>query len=125
MLNFRWSRQTRDAGGTVVASYHSKKEAKKTEIVVGTGEPVTRIKTWFRSEEEARAAAQAEASRRKRAEKGLTVSLVGNASIRAESPVIAAGLHKDVDGEYVCKSVRHSFGGEGFQTDVSLELPQG
>lgn len=123
VLDFEYRLSRRESEGSVTASWHSKKGGAKNHVTVGSGEPSTLIRTWFKSEEEASAAATAEHNRRLRGGKEFSLTLIGDARIFAEVPILVKGFHSDVDGRYIVKSVEHSLDSGGFRSRVNCELP--
>lgn len=70
---------------------------------------------------EAEDAAKSRVSALKRAEKKLTMTIVGNPNIRAEMILLVAGVRSEVDGSYRIKSVVHSLSPDGYKTNITAE----
>lgn len=114
----------RESPGTVVAYWHSKKQAKKKEVKVGEGEPVRRLRHWYADEATAKAAAQAELDARKRGEQKLSLSLPGDPSYSAEAPLITTGFRPEVDGDWLASSVTHTLDKQtGYSCQIEAEKP--
>lgn len=111
----------RETSGMVVASWHVPKTATKHQIKIGSGEPVTRIRTVFQTREMAYAAARAEYDKRKRAGTKLTLSLAGRADMLAEAPLSLSGWRQDVPTDWIITGVTHSVGSDGWNMDVEAE----
>jgi uncharacterized protein len=56
-----------------------------------------------------------------RAEKHLSMTVVGSQYLRAEMILIVAGVRPVVDGAYRIKSVVHSLTGDGYKTNIEAE----
>lgn len=118
-----WSMTESERGGhkSVVAHWHDHKAGKRKSETAGTGKPAHRIKTLYRTQAEARAAARATLADLRRGKREGSLEMPGTPDFFAEGFVRLTGFHPDVDGEYSAKSVIHRFSGGGFITSVSLE----
>lgn len=115
---------SRDAPGTVVAFWHSARQAARLQVSVGSGEPVRRLRNWFPTEAAALAAAQAELSRRVRGETRLTLNMPGRTDLTAEGTVVMQGFREGVAGTWLVSRVEHVLdGGGGYRCSVEGELP--
>lgn len=114
----------RESPGTVIAYWHSKKQAKKHEVKVGDGEPVRRLRHWYADEATAKAAAQSELDARKRGEEKLSLSLPGNPAYSAEAPLVTTGFRPNVDGDWIVSSVTHTLDKQtGYSCQIEAEKP--
>jgi uncharacterized protein len=121
---FRVTETARESSGTVVAYYHKVKQAKRHEVKVGSGEPVTRIKRYFPTKEMAVAAAKAEAAKRDRKKSTLTITIPGRPDVAAESPLTLEGFRDGVDGEWIVTRVTHRLDKSGgYVCDLEAETP--
>jgi phage protein D len=121
---FRVTESARESSGTVVAYYHKVKQAKRHEVKVGSGEPVTRIKRYFPTKEMAVAAAKAEAAKRDRKKSTLSITMVGRPDVAAESPLTLEGFRDGVDGEWIVTRVTHRLDKSGgYVCDMEAETP--
>lgn len=120
---WRVSITKRDTSGTVVACWHETGAAKRHEVKVGSGEPVTRLKMYYPSQDLARSAAQAEIQRRERGTVSITVTLPGRTDLVAEGRLILKGFRDGVDGEWSIKRAEHTLSGSGYVTSVEAETP--
>lgn len=126
MLNdvTEWEMQLtmRESSGTVVATWSVPKSAMKYHVKVGSGEPVTRIRTSFPNREAALSAAKAEFAKRQRAGTRLRVSMPGRNDVIAEAPLALSGWRRDVPTKWLVTNVEHSLGADGWRLDVQAEL---
>lgn len=113
----------RETAGMVVAYWHAVKSAKRNEVKVGTGEPVTRLKMYYPTQEMALAAARSELDRRERRKVTVSVTLPGRTDLVAEGRVILAGFRDGVDGEWSITRAEHSMDGSGYVTTIEAEQP--
>jgi phage protein D len=122
--DYHFTQQKRETAGTVVACYHAVKNAKRHIVTVGAGEPVRRIKQYFQTQAEAKAAAQAELSRRSRAMQEFHATLGGNTSLAAECQVTLTGFRDGIPAIWIAKKVTHILDGDGgYSCAVELEQP--
>ena len=106
------SEQERNYYGSVRAFWHDKRNPKKdNSVTVGKAEPLKLIKTPFKDEATAKAAAQAELERSALGRYSLNVTMLGNPLIVAESTLNVTGVKPECCGEWVVTSVRHSVPG--------------
>jgi phage protein D len=110
--------------GTVVASYRDLEQGRDVEVEVGEGEPVRRLRQRYRSEDEARAVADAESRRAGRAVETLEVSMPGNPSVVAESKLIVIDFSAAAAGEWVVESATHEISDNGYSTSVKAKRPE-
>jgi phage protein D len=122
--SWRMTLARRDSPGTVLAYWHNKRAAKRQEVKVGSGEPTKSLRHWFPNADAAKAAAQAELDKRKRGEERLSVTMPGDPSLIAESPLILAGFRAGVDGLWLTTRVTHELTKSGGYTcSVECERP--
>ena len=106
------SEQERSYYGSVRAYWNDKRNPKKdNSVTVGKAEPLKLIKTPFKDQASAKAAAQAELERGALGRYSLNVSMLGDPLIVAESTVNVTGIKPECCGEWVVTSVRHSVPG--------------
>lgn len=114
----------KESSGTVVAYYHKTKQAKRHSVSVGTGEPTTRLKMYFPTQDQATKAAQAEAAKRDRQKSTLSLTLPGRTDMAAECPLTTAGFRDGVDGSWIITRVTHRLTKSGgYVCDVEAETP--
>jgi phage protein D len=120
-----WSmtQQRRETAGTVVAYYHSTKQAKRHMVSVGSGEPVKRIKQYFVTQAEALAAARAELAKRTRGMLKMHITLTGRPGIGAESQVQLSGWRDGVPADWIATRVEHVVDSRGYECALELEQP--
>jgi phage protein D len=121
----RWSfnNSARDAGGTVVAYYHDLGAAQRKSVTVGSGDPVRKLKNNYQNEATAKKAAQSELAKRGRNGFKINLTIVGNASIRAEVPMVLSGFRVGVPTDWIISRVEHTLSSAGYSCEVSGEQP--
>ena len=121
---YRMVTSTREDAGMVVAYWHAVKNAKRHEVKVGSGEPVTRLKMYYPTAEMALAAARAELDRRKRHKTTISIQLPGRPDIMAEGKLYLAGFRDGIEVEWVITRVQHTIDASGgYVCQVEAELP--
>lgn len=118
-----WSMTASERGGhkSVVANWHDHTAGERKSVTVGGGKPAHRLKTVFRTEAEAKAAAEGAMGDLKRGKRDGSLEMPGAPDLYAESLVRLTGFDADVDSEYTAKTVTHTFDSGGYRTSVSLE----
>lgn len=112
--------------GSVSATWHNQKQARKQEVKENQGEgPNYSLRHPFQTEEEARAACKAKLAEMQRAEADLSYSTIGDVRYDAETKLKLVGVSRKLDGDWIVKQVRHTLRGSsaGFETQVEAETP--
>ena len=120
---FRVVMSKRETAGMVVAYWHAVKQAKRNEVKVGQGEPVSRLKMYYPTKEMALAAARSELQRRERGMVTVSLTMPGRTDLVAEAPLTLAGFRDGVNGEWVITRVEHSLDSGGYSCTVEAETP--
>lgn len=123
VTSWRVSITKRETSGCVVACWHETDAAKRHEVKVGDGEPVTRLKMYYPNQDLARSAAQAEIQKRERGTVSVNVTLPGRTDLVAEGRLVLRGFRSGVDGEWSIKRAEHNLSGSGYTTSVEAETP--
>ena len=121
--SWRVSIAKREKSGAVIAYWHETEAAKRHEVQVGEGEPITRLKMYYSSQALARAAAETELRKRERGTVSVSVTLPGRTDLIAEGRLILRGFRSGVDGEWSIKRAEHNLGSGGYTTSVEAETP--
>lgn len=118
-----WSMTESERGGhkSVKCSWMDHKAGKRKTVTAGEGEPVHRDKRLYRTEAEAKAAAEAALGDLARGKRDGSLTMAGNPDFCAEMDVTLADFDPDVDGTYSAKSVSHTLDSSGYSTTVNLE----
>ena len=121
-----WTMTESERGGhkSVKCSWMDHKAGKRKTVTAGSGKPVHRDKRLYRTEAEAKAAAQGQLADLERGKRDGSLEMMGNPEFCAEMDVTLFGFDADVDGTYSAKSVSHDFSASGYTMSVSLEAGQ-
>jgi len=118
--------EARESTSAVNAEWHDRKEAKKKKVTVGSGAGAERTLTRvYSTEAAAKKAAEAEASRSKRAPRKLSLGLaLARVDLYPEQKVTAAGFKAEIDAtKWLLAEVEHSLDANGgFTSRLQLEL---
>lgn len=113
----------REDAGTTVAYYRDTRKAKRTEVVIGKGEPVLRLRMSYADRVSAEEAARAKHRERARSTRRLTYSMPGRPEAVAEVVAVMEGFRDGVDGEWLIQRAEHYIGPDGYRTTIECELP--
>jgi len=114
--------ESRGGYGSASASYRDHTTGKRVSVKAGAGEPQHRDRRLYGSKAEAEAAAAANLGDLARGKMTVTLDGAGMPELFAEALVRLEGFDPDVDGEFIAKSVSHTFDGRGgFTTSTTLE----
>ena len=119
-----WKEVKRGTYSGVIAEWHDRDGATRSEVVAGTDENAKRLSRTYASEEAALQAAEAEYKRlgRGAAEFSLTLAF-GRPDIFPEKTVNVFGWKPEIDAPgWLVTEARHSLGSSGFGTSLQLEL---
>jgi hypothetical protein len=119
--NWSLREELRAVSGQVVATYRDLGAGSDTEVKVGKGEPIKRLRNRFSSKDEAQKAADSEKTRAERAARQLSIGLVGDPDLIAEGRLIVVGLRSGVDGEWLVRRVAHTLDASGYRCQVDAE----
>jgi hypothetical protein len=120
----RYTIVERESGYTGVKAYWiNKKGAKRQEVIIGKADKLKVIRKTYKSEAEAKYAAQAELKRSQRnaATFSLTLAL-GRPDITPETPAKLNGWKPEIDNhKWLVIKATHSLSGSGLTTGLDLE----
>jgi phage protein D len=117
----------RPAFKSVVATWADRENARRPEVSVPAGDTGCDyvIRQPFASGSEAKDAADAKAADLKRSTGSLSLTLIGDPTIRAEAPLSVSGLYPGADGQWTIQKATHSISGDGFTTDIAADKGEG
>lgn len=109
----------------IVAKYYDFDRAEEKEVSVGTGSPSTTLRDTYLNATRAKAAAQAKLRETTTGTHNLTLDIVGNPLIGAESLISVSGIRADACGLWVVKSAKHTLNSSGYKTQIEATRPKG
>lgn len=103
------------------AHYMDHVAGKRKTATAGTGKPCHRDRRLYGSRAEAQAAAEANLGDLNRGQMTVSLTMKGTPEFYAEALVELKGFDADVDGQFLAKSVTHSYSDSSFITTATLE----
>jgi len=118
-----WSASAEERGGhkSVKCCYMDHDAGERVYVTAGSGKPCHRDRRLYGSRAEAEAAARAQFGDLERSKMTGQFDGPGMPEMFAEALLSLKGFDPDVDGEYLAKSVTHTFSASGLITSVSFE----
>lgn len=118
-----WSVTQSERGGhkSVVTQWHDHDAGKRKSVRAGSGKPTHRDRHVYRTEAEARAAADAKLGALTRGKREGQFDGVGNPALFAGNVVRLEGFHPECDGDFFAKTITHTFDAGGYRTSATLE----
>ena len=106
----------REEHGSVRARWRDASAGRTRFARAGSGDPVKTLRNTYPNEAAAKAAAEAELAKTKRAQNGVDLTIVGRAEIMAQTPFTVRGLREEQSGDWIAETVEHTadFEGGGF-----------
>ena len=123
--SWRASEQERQFYSRVEARWKPARKHATQTVVVGDGEPSTSLRNAYRSEPEARRAAEARLRKMSRARTALSLSLPGDPELVAERPITLVGFRDGVDGAWLITRAEHRLDSSGYSTSIDAQRPVG
>ncbi len=110
----------------VIAKYYDFDEAEENKVSIGAGSPAFTLRDTFTNASQARLRAAAKMKEIEAGTKTLSLDLIGNPLISAESVIeMPNSLRAEVAGRWVIKSVRHTLTASGYKTNLEATKPKG
>lgn len=78
---------------------------------------------WPDGQQEAQAASRARGDKLKRAERTLSITMIGNPAVMAEGALTVSGVRAGVDGLWRVKTAHHKIDNSGYETRADAESP--
>lgn len=120
----RYTIVERESGYTGVKAYwNDKKGARRKDVLVGKDDKLKVIRKTYRSETEAKHAAQAELNRSKRSVATFSYTLaLGRPEITPETPIKLNGFKAEINShKWLVTRATHSLSGSGLTTGLEME----
>lgn len=121
VLSWRASEQERQFYSRVEARWKPARKHATQTVIVGDGDPSTTLRNAFRSEAEAKRAAEARLGKMARARTALSLSLPGDPELIAERPITLSGFRDGVDGDWIVSRAEHRLDSSGYSTSIDAQ----
>lgn len=122
-MDYRVTNAERNKYQKVIANWHDLSSGKRLPVAAGDGDPVHSIKWVYANSAEAYSAAQARLEALQRGAATLSLSVIGEPRIRAETPLFLLNFREGVNGEWAARSVTHEISDGGAITRIEAETP--
>lgn len=114
----------------ICATWYDYINAQEQEVYFPEGTPkpdenVLRLPHGFNNKSEAKFAAQAKSEEVNREDECLSLTVIGNPDITAEGKIAINNIRGGVDGEYIVKSVTHTFSSGGYTSHIQAYVEPG
>lgn len=124
VMNWRVTLADRQKFNSVAAHYHDLDKAKRVKVTAGNGvdaEPERVLHGDFCNKQTAEEAAGAEFDRLQRSQGSLSLSLLGDPALLAETPLQLSQFREGVDGKWVVTQAQHEISGSGYIVRLDAE----
>ncbi|WP_330927073.1 contractile injection system protein, VgrG/Pvc8 family [Candidatus Sororendozoicomonas aggregata] len=123
LSRYRFAMADRGKYVAAIAHWYNNETAQKIPVRVGQseGQPVYALRGNQPDEEAAKTAARAKLDALARGTVTGQLTLPGNPTIKAESPLSLTGFREGIDGDWVVTRVEHNLGKSGFKTIATIE----
>ncbi|MDD3669547.1 MAG: contractile injection system protein, VgrG/Pvc8 family [Alphaproteobacteria bacterium] len=102
----------------VVAKYYDFDLAEEQKVSAGSGSPAFTLRDTFTSRSQAMARAKQKLAEIASGTRTLSLDLIGNPLLSAESVVELPNLRPEIAGRWVVKSARHTLSASGYKTTI-------
>lgn len=109
----------------VIAKYYDFDEAEENQVSVGAGSPAFTLRDTFTNASQAKLRAAAKMKEIEAGTKTLSLDLIGNPLLSAESVIEMPNLRSEIAGRWIVKSVRHTLTASGYKTNLEATKPKG
>ena len=124
IIRHRFTQAQRSKYAAVRAYWHNPTTATTAAVTAGEGEPVYSLRHPYPNAEEALRAAKAKLDALQRGAAQLSLTVLGNPALQAESKIKLSNIRPLIDGEWLIKRVEHQFDSRGFVTRLEAESPK-
>ncbi|MEE7478405.1 hypothetical protein [Methylobacterium hispanicum] len=123
LISYRASFKKRDDHDKAQAHTFDRKKVKRIDVDAGQGAITYRLREAFKSEAEAKKAAEAKLSDLKRGTGSATFEIEGDPDAAAECPVLPSGVPTKLAQRWNAIRVEHRFQDDKYVTSLECELP--
>lgn len=124
VMNWRVTLADRQKFNSVAAHYYDLDKAERVKVVAGNevdSEPERVLQGDFCNKQTAEKAADAEFNRLLRSQGTLSLNLLGDPSLLAETPLNLSQFREGVDGKWVVTQAQHEFSNSGYIVRLDAE----
>lgn len=121
--SYRLRVSDRNKYNSVKAKYYDFDDAEEKTIRVGQGEPTFSLRQTFTGRTQALYRAKGKLEEIKRGQHNLSMELLGNPLISAESLIEMSKIREEMLGIWVVKRAQHNFSPTGYKTNIEATRP--
>jgi phage protein D len=124
IIRHRMTQAQRNQYQAVRAYWYDASTANTITITAGEGEPVYSLRHQYPNALKAQRAATSKLDALQRGAAQLSLAVLGNPALQAESKIKLSNIRPPIDGEWLVKRVEHQFDSRGFVTRLEAEAPK-
>ena len=124
IIRHRFTQAQRNQYQAVRAYWYDAAMANTITVEVGEGQPVYSLRHHYPNADEAQRAATSKLDALQRGAAQLSLTVLGNPSLRAESKIQLSNVRPPIDGEWLIQRVEHTFDQNGFVSRLEAEAPK-
>ena len=124
IIRHRMTQAQRNQYQAVRAYYYDADTANTIAIETGEGQPVYSLRHHYPNADEAQRAATSKLDALRRGAAQLSLTVLGNPSLQAESKIVLSDIRPPIDGEWLIQRIEHTFDQNGFISRLEAEAPK-
>lgn len=118
IINYQMRIAERGKYKKVIAKYYDFDEAEEKKVSAGSGSPAFTLRDTYTSANRASLQAKRKLKEITTGTKTLSLELIGNPLVSAESVIQVSGVRPEVAGLWVVKAAQHTFSSSGYKTRI-------
>ena len=118
IISYHYKITERGKYGQVIAKYYDFDMAEEKQVSVGDGSPTFTLRDIYTNQDLASYRAKQKLTDIMAGTESLTLELVGNPVLTAESIVNVVGIRSDAGGQWIVTSAKHTLGASGYKTTI-------
>jgi phage protein D len=124
IIRHRFTQAQRSKYAAVRAYWHDPTTATTAAVIAREGDPVHSLRHPYANAEEALRAATAKLDALQRGAAQLSLAVLGDPALQAESKIQLSNIRPPIDGEWLVQRVEHQFDQNGFVSRLEAEAPK-
>ena len=118
IISYHYKITERGKYGQVIAKYYDFDNAEEKQVSVGDGSPTFTLRDIYTNQDLASYRAKQKLTEIMAGTESLTLDIVGNPVLTAESIVNVTGIRSDAGGQWIVTSAKHTLGASGYKTTI-------
>jgi phage protein D len=124
IIHHRFTQAQRNQYQAVQAYWYDSTTAQTIAVEVGEGQPIYTLRHPYPNADEAQRAATSKLDALQRGAAQLSLTVLGNPVLRAESKIALSDIRSPIDGEWLIQRIEHTFDQNGFISRLEAEAPK-